>query len=346
MKKIAFLSQPEYFRLHYLDFLLYSKYTVREFKLKFNSNIENYQDLLEFNPDFLISFRGEFVPNELLKKIDGVKIALSSEPFPRIYNGSWDYTSDSVYRYETFRAIRNKYFDYVFHYDKHSAKLFELDGLQLSGYFNFPISTRSIYPTHAGKKWDLSFIGRSSERREKLMGYLKHHYNFLHIAHGIVGTDINYYLNRSLISLNIHASDEISWEPRLQILMASGCMAISEKIIPNNLLVENKHYVAFDGEKDLVDKVAHYLANLDEVTMMAKNARLLMEAEFSALDYFSNLIENIGSYAKFSATHSSSSFTNILNASKIKKLTKEHDTLDEETLLTKIHRKLLGYISR
>ncbi len=313
MKKIAILSQPEYFRLHYLDFLLYSKYEVKEFILNFGSTATEYSDLIEFKPDILICFRGEYVCSQLLENISGVKIALSSEPFPRQYNsGEWDYTFDSVHRYLEFRRIKEKNFDYIFHYDKLSAELFKLDGITVSGFFNFPISTKSIHPLDVEKKWDISFIGRSSERRESLMIYLKHHYNFLHIAHGVVGIDLNYYLNRSKISLNIHASNEKSWEPRLQILMAAGCPVISEVIPTNDLLIENKHYISFVNADDLKKSVEYCLGHEDNMKLIAANARQLMLEKFDAITYFSGLIDTIDQYPRFSVSPDSKNFDKFL----------------------------------
>ena len=126
-KKIAFISQPEYFRFIY-EHDLDDSFEVREFPYHFGMGADQFDDLIEFNADYNVFFRGEFFPNEVLQKLQGKKIALSSEPFPRKIERKWEYTMDSIKRYLTFRNIRTKFFDYVFHYDISSKELFEKDG--------------------------------------------------------------------------------------------------------------------------------------------------------------------------------------------------------------------------
>lgn len=299
MKKIAILSQPEYFKLHYLDFLNSTSFYVREFTFKFNQEIIDFESLIRFEPDYVICFRGEFIDDSVFTMVSGIKIALSSEPFPRYYKNQWDYTDDSLNRYFTFLNIVNKKFDYVLHYDDSSQKIFEMDGITMSGFFKFPISVKSIYPQKVPKKWDLCFIGRSSERRELFMGRLKHHKKLIHIAHGVEGVDLNYYLNHSSIGLNIHASNELSWEPRLQIMMSSGCMVLSETITPNDILIDGYHYVSYSNEEDLYEKTNYYLSHIEESNRICHNARELMLEKFNAEVFFNDLLLNLNKLAKF-----------------------------------------------
>jgi hypothetical protein len=90
---------------------------------------------------------------------------------------------------------------------------------------------------------DLTFIGRSTEHRERHFGPLKRDCNFLHIAHGVVGQEALAYYHSAPIGLNIHAEPELSWEPRVQQLMACGPLAVSEPISPNNVFNPGEHFV-------------------------------------------------------------------------------------------------------
>ncbi len=178
-KKIAFISQPEYFRFIYendLDEI----FDVKEFSFNgFSLSANDELVLMEFDADYNVFFRGEFFPNEIMDKLHGKKIALSSEPFPRKIENKWEFTIDSIKRYIAFRNIRNKNFDYVFHYDISSLELFKRDNIKISGEFAFPVA-RGIYKSLDKKqqKWDLFFIGRSTEHREIFFGPLKHNFNF------------------------------------------------------------------------------------------------------------------------------------------------------------------------
>src|SRR3990172_4577230 len=233
--KIAFISQPEYFRFMY-EHDLDDFADVREFKLTYTMDAGQFSDLLEYGADHNIFFRGEHVPGEVLRELKGVKINLSSEPFPREIDGHIEFTCDSLKRYRAFKEINNKPFDYVFHYDASSLRYMLKDGLKLSGEFAFPVATSVYKRADLPKEWNIFFIGRSTDHREQIFGPIKHYYNFLHIAHGIWGADLVKYMNAAQICLNVHAENEISWEPRLQMMLACGAFVISEPVTPNAYL--------------------------------------------------------------------------------------------------------------
>ncbi len=137
--KIAIISQPEYFRAFYendLDVLG----EVREFKYKYTMTEADFVELEEYNADLNFFFRGEFFPEEVLRRLNGHKISFSSEPFPNYVDGALNYTADSISRFNEFKKIAIKSFDYVFHYDKSSLPFLAENGLHLSGEFIFPVA--------------------------------------------------------------------------------------------------------------------------------------------------------------------------------------------------------------
>ena len=291
MKKLAFIGQ-EYFHAMFEDDLN-DLFEVKVFPFNFEMNLNDFKGLIEFQADFNVFFRGEFISNELLDLLNGIKINLSSEPFPRKINNKWHYTKDSLVRYFVFRKIRGKKFDYVFHYDKASLLLFEKDKLGISGEFLLPAATKAYAPENVPKKWDLFFFGRSSIHREKFFAYSKHKYNFLHIAHGIWGKDVVNYVSRAKINLNVHAEEEISWEPRVQAMLAMGAFVISEKINPNDYLRPGKDYVEVETPEDLNEKIEYYLKNEEEREKIAENGRKRALEYFSADRNFKDLIKKI-----------------------------------------------------
>lgn len=291
-KRIAFISQPEYFRFIY-EHDLDDFFEVREFPFRFDMVANQFDDLIEFDADYNIFFRGEFFPEPILEKLRGKKIALSSEPFPRKIDGKWEFTLDSIKRYLAFREIRNKKFDYVLHYDISSLPLFKKDGMAISGEFTFPVARGTYKPLAVKKKWDIFFIGRSTAHREELFGSLKHHFNFLHIAHGIWGSELVDYINRSKICINAHAEKEISWEPRMQMMLACGAFVLSEKITPNEYLRPGLEYIEFNDKHDLFLKVEHYLKHSEEANKIKEKALMKIEEKFDAKKRFTELIELI-----------------------------------------------------
>lgn len=292
MYKVVFICQPEYFRFCYED-ALKDIFEVYEVTYNFGMNYNDLSCLEEIDADFNIFFRGEFIPDELLKRLRGVKINLSSEPFPRYIDNKINYSIDSFKRYFAFREIKHKKFDYVFHYDQASLQFLKNDGLLLSGSFSFPVATNVYMPLEKVKKWDLFFIGRSTNHRENYFAHLKHIHNFLHISHGVWGPPLVEYVNMSKICLNIHAENEISWEPRLQMLLACGAFVISEKITPNTILRPNIDYIEINSSRELQEAVEYYLAHPDERKIISDSGLQRVNDFLNAREVFPYLIQDL-----------------------------------------------------
>jgi hypothetical protein len=284
--------QPEYFRFiyeHDLDGLV----EVQEFPLNFSMSPEAFRPLIEYKADFNLFCRGEFVPNEVLQALSGTRIALSSEPFPRMLDGRIEYTEDSISRYQAFDRIRDKSFDYVFHYDKASLPIMERDGLSLSGEFPFPVATGTYTRKEMEKRWDLFFIGRSTPHREAMLTALKHHFNFLHICHGIWGPGLAEYISASKICLNVHAEPEVSWEPRVQMLLAAGAFVISERLTPNRYLRPGVDYVEVAEPAKLFSLVRHYLDHPEERERISQSGFERVREVLDSRKAFTTLFDGI-----------------------------------------------------
>lgn len=299
-KKIAFISQPEYFGFTYegeLDELA----DVFDFRYHYSMTFDDFLPLLEFDADVNFFFRGEFVPNDVLQRLKGVKVNLSSEPFPREINQHIEYTSDSIRRYRSFSKIRNKPFDYIFHYDASSLEFMNKDNLWLSGEYALPVATSTYSPLDSKKERDVFFIGRSSNHRERFFGTLKHHYNFLHIAHGIWGIPLVEYINAAKVCLNVHAENEISWEPRLQMMLACGAFVVSEPITPNPYLRAGIDYIVAPNPHEMYEAVTYYLEHDDERNKIAQTGMGRVREVLSSKKNFQILLEGIdkGRYSKF-----------------------------------------------
>lgn len=291
--KIAFIGQPEYFRFCYEQDLS-DTHEVREFPFTFGMKNIELADLVEFDADVNFFFRGEFFPASVLQQLRGKKVAFSSEPFPRHLNGKLVYTRDSWLRYIDFRTrMRTQPFDYVFHYDEASLAFMKEDGLLLSGGFAFPVATDTYVDLNIEKDWDLFFIGRSTRHRETFFGPLKHHHHFLHICHGVYGVPLLNYISSAKINLNIHAEAEVSWEPRMQMLLAAGAFVISEPITPNPYLRSGVDYVEASSPGELFEKVGHYLQHDDERNAIAASGRARVNDVLSGKRNFLKLISEL-----------------------------------------------------
>ncbi len=313
--KIAIFSQPEYFRFMY-EHELKPFADVLEFKLQIGLRVSDFKPMIEYQADYNFFFRGEYVPDGVLEQLTGVRVALSSEPFPRMLHGRHEYTIDSIQRYFIFRSIRRKPFDYVFHYDASSLPFLKWDQLFLSGQFAFPVATSVYRPHERPKKWDLFFIGRSSVHRETYFGLLKHRYNFLHICHGIWGEPLVDYLCAAKICLNIHAENEVSWEPRMQMMLACGVFVISEKITPNSYLRPGIDYVEIASPQELHRAVAYYLQHDEERMQIAQTGHRRVLELLDSKNNFLQLIAGLDErkYNRFTVGRGSAVLNGLMKA--------------------------------
>ncbi len=290
--RVAIVSQPEYFRCHYEDELS-SEYDFADFDMRWSGKPDDFRALLEFAPDITFVFRGELLPRETLQRLTGTKVAFSSEPFPKFYNDQFHYTSDSLARFEFFSSIRDLPYDYVFHYDAASEIFLRNQGFFLSGYTPFPIA-RSVYrPVNSSIKWDIFFIGRSTEHRERFLGPLKRDFKFLHIAHGVQGAELVSYICSSKININLHAEAELSWEPRLQMLLACGALALSEPIPANASLRPGCEFIEVHNPDDCYAACVSALNEPDRFDAFRKAGLQAITELFCAKRFFRKLISEL-----------------------------------------------------
>jgi hypothetical protein len=210
--KIAFIGQPEYNAPLYeadLDDL----YEIRRFPIVFDprqgdlATVTGIADAIDFAPDIAVFFRPDFISNDVLRRMTGLKIGISTEPYPKYISGVFHYTSDSIKRLKLLTRVAVHQLDYLFHYDQASLGFLELMGLRVSGAFVPPVATGVWRPREqTSHTRDLTFIGRSTDHRERHFGPLKRDCNFLHIAHGVVGQEALAYYHSAPIGLNIQPS--------------------------------------------------------------------------------------------------------------------------------------------
>ena len=101
------------------------------------------------------------------------------------------------------------------------------------------------------------------------------------------------YINQSKICLNIHAEAEISWEPRVQMLLSCGAFVISEKITPNKLLRPGIDYIEVTSPRESYEASEYYLNHENERFEIAKSARKRVVELFNAENNFRALITGV-----------------------------------------------------
>lgn len=298
--KLAIVAQPEYFGFIYGNDLD-EYYDVLYLPMRFEVGADYFQPLIDFNADINFFFRGEFVPEGVLEKLKGLRVAWSSEPFPRYINRQLNCTTDSIGRMALFLTIKDKPFDYIFHYDESSSALLEKLGVFLSDYQYFSVATESYYPMPTDYAWDVFFIGRTTNHRQAFFNKIKSKYRFLNIVHGVTDPKkLTQFICASRVSLNLHAENEISFGSRLQLLMSCGAVAISEPLPENKLIAAGKHYLEVKNNEAFETTLCDVLENYDQYKHIGENARNNMLEKCAAKKIFPEIISKLleGRYAK------------------------------------------------
>jgi len=288
--RIAFVCQPEYFRFVYEDDLD-QNYEVKEFMLKWGGNVHYYKDLIKFNPHIAFFFRPELYPNELLEKLKGLKVALSSEPIPKYINNKFITSEDMQLRFESLKGAKDKKYDYFFHFDRTSIKFLRENGFNVEGEFILPVAIGTYRPINCKKKWDWVFSGRDTRHRNRFLEVAKRDFKGLHLAHGIFSEEYVSLVNACKIGINLHVDENVSIEPRLQMLMACKVMVMSEPLSHNELFKPGIHYVEFTKPEEFWEKLRYYLEHNDEREKIALNGLRLVREYLSTKKVFPKFIE-------------------------------------------------------
>ena len=303
--RIAFVGQEEYFKCHY-ETDLEDLFEVQSFQAMWHVDPEYYSGLISFKPDITFFFRGELIPPSVIDHLKGVKVGISTEPMPKLVGPDLKYTKDSLDRFKFFLTIFERNFDYIFHYDESSKTFFESQGVSLSGFLPLPIATGTYKPlTGSAPVRDILFLGRSSEHRERFLGALKRDFDVLHLAHGwphqervrSVRRDLLPLVGNFHIVLNIHAADELSWEPRVQQMLACGALVVSEPISPNEYLKPGIHFVEANTPQGLYDTCKDILSNPQAYEGIRTAGLAEVRSRLSTKMIFGHLIETIRSGA-------------------------------------------------
>lgn len=191
----------------------------------------HYARLREARPDVTVIFRPELHDATALRAIPGVKIGVSSEPFPKLIGRELWRSSETDRRLAIFKQLSHDAFDGLYHYDVMSKAYCESAGMRFDGFGPLPINIDWFSPGRAARKplWDMVFVGKVTPRRQRLLDPLKNvNRDFLWVEHGITGQAMSEIFKRAACVVNIHADDIVALEPRVYLAAACGVPVLSE----------------------------------------------------------------------------------------------------------------------
>ncbi|MCS7092513.1 MAG: glycosyltransferase family 4 protein [Patescibacteria group bacterium] len=253
---IAFAGQPEYFKVVYFDPIADGY----GYEFPINSyDLRNLQDLPAFIEQHkiksVIVFRPEFFADYIhilkyLKKLEIVLIGYSTEPIP--HDGQITFHYDQLTRLRNLLKAKGLPYDMLVHMDRSSLRTLRYFGFNKIVTFPLPTSRKLYYPIpDCKKKYDVLFLGRSTEYREYMMSKIKQKLNVLHISHGLPWEEKNQVINESHIVLNLHNEPYPNFENRALQALFAGANLVSEQLSGGYLTANKHYYLANTPEKIL-----------------------------------------------------------------------------------------------
>ncbi|RUY86676.1 MULTISPECIES: hypothetical protein [unclassified Mesorhizobium] len=184
--------------------------------------------MINFRPDLTVFYRPELYPKKYIKSITGKRVAFLSEPIQ--LPGQLE-TPESALRSSVYSRMSWESYHYCIYYDATKKSAIEKRGWPINAYRPLPIDTSAFRPNAGRRPIDVAFIGKPTPHRVAELDFLRStDLKFAWVAHGLSGRALAALFRRSKVVLNIHADEMPSFEPRIYLGAACGCVVLSETL--------------------------------------------------------------------------------------------------------------------
>lgn len=211
--------------------------------------------LRRIDPDVVLVFRPEIVPEGLLSGLRSVKVGYLTEPLPRPKGRDHP---DLGARMSALKQVDPRNFDHIVSFDPLIA---DTAARILPVWRSMPLPVADSVFMDVGERSrppEVLFIGRSTEHRERMLAPVKRAHQLIHVGHGLFGAALMSFLASADIQLNLHNNPYPTFENRVTIALASGHLVISEPLSPSHELQAGVDYL----EVRTPDQLAHLLDKL------------------------------------------------------------------------------------
>jgi hypothetical protein len=216
--------------------------------------------LREFDPDVVLVFRPEIVPDGAFAGVDALTVGFLTEPIPRT---SGDAHPDLERRLDDLRMVDAANFDRIVTFDPLIASTAD-PIVPIWRSLPLPVADRFfLAPERRSRVPRALFIGRSTEHREKLLGPAKHEYDLIHIAHGVADSKLIEFFGEVDIGLNVHNEPYPSFENRVCLYAAAGLIVVTEPLSPTHGLEPGIDYLEGHSPEELFNVLSDVCRDVD-----------------------------------------------------------------------------------
>ncbi|HEY8303179.1 MAG TPA: glycosyltransferase [Solirubrobacteraceae bacterium] len=245
--------------------------------------------LQELDPDAVVVFRPEIVPEGLFESLRAITIGYLTEPLPRSRGKAGH--PDLASRMRDLEEVDARNFDRIVSFDPLIA---ETAGSVLPVWRSLAIPvTDSLFMDVRQRAHPpaLLFVGRATGHREELMEPVKKRHPIVHIGHGLFGERLIRFLERADVQLNLHNNPYPTFENRVCIALAAGHLVISEPLSPRHGLEPGVHYLEAETPERVLALVEELMANPDAYLDVQRAGRAQAES-FRASRVYPELVRD------------------------------------------------------
>jgi hypothetical protein len=216
--------------------------------------------LEELKPDVVVAFRPETLPAGVLRESGAKTVGFLTEPLPRPGQPSH---ADLDQRLEYLSMIDAGQFDRIISFDPLIVPTIERFA-PVWRCLPIPVADRFFAdPAPPRSTRRALFTGRSTEHRESFLGFVKHHYDVTHLAHGVTDVRLIDFLCDADVGINLHNEPYPTFENRVCVYMAAGLLLISEPLSPPNGLQPGHDHLEVRDPDQLFDAVRAFNDNAE-----------------------------------------------------------------------------------
>jgi hypothetical protein len=215
------------------------------FDFRFGGRVDELLAALHaFAPHVVFVWRPEIVPAGAFADLDAVTVGYLTEPLPR--PGGMRHR-DLEQRLEYLREADPANFDRIVSFDPLAAPAAD-PIVPVWRSFPIPVSDAFFAPVRpASGPPKVLFTGRATEHRDAWLDPVKHHFDVVHLAHGVTDRHLRTFLAEVDIGVNLHNEPYPTFENRVSVYLAAGILVISEPLSPRHGLQPGIDYLEATG---------------------------------------------------------------------------------------------------
>ena len=247
--RVAFVGQQTYFEVcSQLSSNVVVEPSFVEFRAGADADAMR-RRLKQIDPHVVVVFRPEIIPAGVLRSVQALTVGYLTEPLPR---SDGDPHPDLERRLQDLAMVDPDQFDRVIAFDPNitaaASRYLPVWRAQ-----PLPVADEVFSPSIVSHDSTRAlFVGRTTDHRAGWLAAAKHHYDLMHIEHGVFGVDLATLARQYLIAINVHNEPYPSFENRVALHLAVGNLVISETLSPTNGLDPGLDYLSAADADDLV----------------------------------------------------------------------------------------------